>query len=521
MASEENISRIAKILARATSSEPHEASAALHAAYKRMRRDQVGIRQLLSLPLDELYQEALVKLVSVVLEDQTDLSPAERRKAFENYMAMITARFSKRDHADHGSSAPPQKDESELQRAEEMRKQRERVNEENRREHEEQARRTAYNKAEAEKRENSQEASKKSYPNETSTQTPQPLIQSGQSDSRIIGVATLIVLCMLGWFFSVQRTSDLAVRTPETTKVPLASKQKIQDTVITTHSVAALNANLRSEPTPQSSVKTILKRGDSFALISKKASFLEIQLPNGDLGFIAQELVLPSKDLTRFLKLTAREYVEGRLPEKRIENTLLQTEKQKIAFVKVLYGLGNRSNSMDKYLEELVSTKELNIDADGSASLWYSLAASAAMKAEDYESTYWEARAGIEADPANADHHVAFALANYYLGNYETVKAIGRILPRLAPTSTNAWMMFAIGSIFDPEPDDEQTKAAFVLAIRLSRNAGNTRKYFQDFAIKTPVPRIREILNAALKEELNSPEVFASVVNLRTGRGAP
>ena len=93
MTNREDISRIAKILARSTSSEPHEADTALRAAYKRMRRDHVDMRQLLTLPLEELYQESLTKLVTLILDEQPELSPAERRKAFQNYMALINARF--------------------------------------------------------------------------------------------------------------------------------------------------------------------------------------------------------------------------------------------------------------------------------------------------------------------------------------------------------------------------------------------------------------------------------------------
>jgi hypothetical protein len=93
MPNTETISRIAKILARATSPEPSEAEAAIEGAYKRMIRDRVTITDLLSLPVVELYQETLVRLIFVILRNQTNLSPQERRKAFEDYMVLITERF--------------------------------------------------------------------------------------------------------------------------------------------------------------------------------------------------------------------------------------------------------------------------------------------------------------------------------------------------------------------------------------------------------------------------------------------
>lgn len=88
------ISRIAKILARAGSDNSNEATAALQGAYKRMERDGVTLRDLLSLPIDELYQDTLVKLVDVILADQPNLSPSTRREAYSEYMLLIVARFS-------------------------------------------------------------------------------------------------------------------------------------------------------------------------------------------------------------------------------------------------------------------------------------------------------------------------------------------------------------------------------------------------------------------------------------------
>jgi Protein of unknown function (DUF2786) len=88
------IQRIAKLLARATSPEAGEAQAALEGAFKRMKRDGVSFTDLLTLPTDDLYQDVLVKLVSLLLADQPNLSPAGRREAYARYMQQIVAKFS-------------------------------------------------------------------------------------------------------------------------------------------------------------------------------------------------------------------------------------------------------------------------------------------------------------------------------------------------------------------------------------------------------------------------------------------
>jgi hypothetical protein len=88
------IERVAKILARAGSDNPNEAVQALHGAYKRMVRDGVSLSDLLSLPLGDLYQDTLVKLVDMILADQPGLSPSSKRAAYSEYMRLIVTRFS-------------------------------------------------------------------------------------------------------------------------------------------------------------------------------------------------------------------------------------------------------------------------------------------------------------------------------------------------------------------------------------------------------------------------------------------
>jgi hypothetical protein len=95
MPSRETIFRIAKMLAGATGNESAEASVKLQGAYKRMARDGVTLRDLLSLPLTELYQDTLNKLVDVILDEQ-NLSPSSRRVAYAAYMDLIASRFAGR-----------------------------------------------------------------------------------------------------------------------------------------------------------------------------------------------------------------------------------------------------------------------------------------------------------------------------------------------------------------------------------------------------------------------------------------
>lgn len=94
MADRKELLNIAKTLAKANSDSPNEAAIALRATYKRMAQAGVSIEDLLTLPDEVLYQEALVKLVDVILDNVPDISAPTRRKYYAQYMALISKRFS-------------------------------------------------------------------------------------------------------------------------------------------------------------------------------------------------------------------------------------------------------------------------------------------------------------------------------------------------------------------------------------------------------------------------------------------
>lgn len=129
MPTQETISRIAKILARAGSDNQNEATAALEGAYKRMVRDGVTIQDLLSLPISELYQDTLVKLIGVILADQPNMSHPTKRAAYAEYIQIISAKFSGSSdrNQSNGSANPGKNREDEAREYEERRAREERA----------------------------------------------------------------------------------------------------------------------------------------------------------------------------------------------------------------------------------------------------------------------------------------------------------------------------------------------------------------------------------------------------------
>jgi hypothetical protein len=99
MATYDEISRIAKILARATSNNEAEAVQCIKSAYARMKRDGVTLEDLLTLPVQELYQATLNRLVDYIINLDTTMSPSEKRRLYAKQIAIITLKFLEEEDA--------------------------------------------------------------------------------------------------------------------------------------------------------------------------------------------------------------------------------------------------------------------------------------------------------------------------------------------------------------------------------------------------------------------------------------
>ena len=91
------IIRIAKILAKGTSENEHEAMQGIAGAYARMKHDHITFDDILALTADDLqthfYQNTLNKLLDYILSEATDLSPSEKRTQYAQYSLIIAHKF--------------------------------------------------------------------------------------------------------------------------------------------------------------------------------------------------------------------------------------------------------------------------------------------------------------------------------------------------------------------------------------------------------------------------------------------
>ena len=352
----------------------------------------------------------------------------------------------------------------------------------------------------------------KTEPCKTELPIPQQPDQKETKKSRFDWFWLLALVLFAGMIFSFIGKGDRP-KSPSDTQ-PLSAQaisQNSSSTFIATHAVAAIKANIRREASSQANIIKKIERGERISLISSKDTFLKVLLPNGVEGFVAQELVIPIADFERLSQLTAKEYIDQRITEGQLEKFLSQSSLQQPAFVAAIYGISNRSRQIRKYLEAIESSKKYDINLDISAAKWFSSAAKFSISSGFNEDLILNSRAAVQADPTNGELHVAYALAAFQEGNMDIVKTAGRIVPLLAPMTTNAWLVFGLAEALDSNDrasGDTTATGAFILAIKLSRNAANTRKYLLDIEKKTEITRLKVLISDALAEEAGNSSIF-------------
>ncbi len=276
-----------------------------------------------------------------------------------------------------------------------------------------------------------------------------------------------------------------------------------------THVIAAINANLRDSASGKARVARVVKRGESIQALMETDDFVQVRLDDGATGWIAKELLIPATELQRLQSLSPQQYIEQRAGEDRITALFRQREPQMKEFILALYQIGNRSAATQQSLVSLESAKAYTLLSDEAASVGYGLSGKAAAAASDYEEAARATRAAIVAAPTNADNHIAFALVSYEAGQHEATIAVAKVVPFLAPRTTNAWVVFGLAEALDDKDGSESAATgAFILSVRLSRNPAFTRKYLAGLAAKATNPRVRQWILAALKEEAANPDLF-------------
>ena len=321
---------------------------------------------------------------------------------------------------------------------------------------------------------------------------------SAVSPTAWLVLGTCVVVGALILFFSSNRSS--VGPTPAAVQLAPAIAQPPPQ-FVPTLAVAPISANLRSESSARSKVLGQAPRGTGLERLGEATGFVNVKLQDGRQGWIARELTIDSADASRLDAMTARQYVETRKPLRGLESLREQLSPYRTMLELALVETGEESPRLDQTLTEISEAVHVSVPADSAGAIWFGLEAKSysdkGMLTEALES----ATAAIFADPANVDAQVAFAFAAIRLGDYANVKAIASILPLLAPTATNTWVIVGVSAASENASD--LARNAFVSALRKSRNPKVTEKFLNELAIRSTDVRVSAAIGAAL-ERLNT-----------------
>jgi len=258
--------------------------------------------------------------------------------------------------------------------------------------------------------------------------------------------------------------------------------------------VAAVSANVRSEPTDRGAPLLTLSRGDAVTLLSSVEGFHQVRTRSGQEGWIAERVVFDGRHFGRLESLTAQAYSDAN--GSRLDEALKMLRTMRNDMNTALEPLATDPKETLARAQRAIMGWSLNIDSDPAAAKWFGLMAEFEEKSGRLASAISYSLAAMSAEPLNAEHYHRFLIAHYRLGNFEEIRKLAVAGPMLAPASTNSWMLLGIAEATADRP--AHATGAFRIALAVSRSAANTQRYFQELASTSTDARVAAAIQEAL-----------------------
>ncbi|HPG62365.1 MAG TPA: SH3 domain-containing protein [Casimicrobium sp.] len=269
---------------------------------------------------------------------------------------------------------------------------------------------------------------------------------------------------------------------------------------------AAIAANVRSAPNGKSKVVRTIARATPLQKVGTEGTFMQVRLANGELGWVAQELLIPQSDAQRLTGQAATAYISSRASEKRLPtlDAAIVSGEVKRRIDATFASFAAPRLDMTTTLTQMRDIAQVRVPvpvSDDAAAVWYTLAATAARNAGDLNEALNNYLAAAEAGPGIGAHHSAIALAAYELGRRELLLAHAYSALALAPETTNSCLVFALAlsSLSSAEQPREAAIANTLrLAIHYSRDAAFTTRYLKGLAAKATNPILARAIDRAI-----------------------
>lgn len=329
--------------------------------------------------------------------------------------------------------------------------------------------------------------------------------KSQDGDGSPAGVIACIVIAVViaAAVISNRSNSTRAVSAVAPAHPTEAARASVPETVpappsVPTLAVAAVNANVRKDPSAKSKAIALLARGTPIEQIINVNGFVKFNLSDGREGWIARDVVVPRTDAIRLGGLSATDYADARVPLRGIEQLFAALEPYRELQVQALFQIATESAQLDGTLTALANKALITSDnVDSGAFSWYSLEARYFADNNKPADGFQSARAAVLADPTNVDAHVAFAYAALKVGEFGVVKGVATVLPTLAPNSTNTWVIVGVSAA--NTNNSVLAINALLLALRQSRNAKVTAQVLADLASRSAEPNVSQAITTALE----------------------
>lgn len=275
---------------------------------------------------------------------------------------------------------------------------------------------------------------------------------------------------------------------------------------------AAITTNLRSGASAKSKVIRPLERGTLVQRVSADGTFVRVQLADETVGWIAEELLLPSADIARLSTVTPDTYVTARKTEDRLAQVDRALKPLIDRDLRRIVGLAeSRDRELFGILKTVAAEKITGPSPDDAAANWYTLAATAARNNGDIATALSNYQAAMVAAPTVGANHSAVALAAYEIGDNKLLVDPSVRALMLAPESTNSCLVFALAlatlSTAD-RPRERSASGAILLALNYSRDVEFTKKYLRTLAGKAENPIVKRVIETALDEAAGNTQLF-------------
>lgn len=353
---------------------------------------------------------------------------------------------------------------------------------------------------------------------ETSEERPSPLTVSGGDDQDTRSSSSRMLLWIGGfavsavvWFaMSSGGTKDSSGPT-QPVATAAAPVFREQSETPRSYAVAALNANVRAQPSTRSKVLGTLERGTPLIEIERRDGFTKFRGNDGVEKWISTDILIETADLSRLQSSSPEDYIEARKRFAPIERLTEHLGRLSPQIDSLLRQVETRQAGLLATISEIEGHERPVIDVDSAGGLWFSLSARAAADAGDHGKAIMMTTAAIFADPMKADYHTALGFSAIVLGQRELLQFAAEALPALAPGATNTWIVVGVNAALDGKKD--LAHGALLAAIDRSRNRSTTLRVLRGIAARSSDAEVV----AAVNEALATHEESASATGTASG----